>query len=76
MIRAEVTLLLTDIEHVVQTEEVIDLWLLDNIGVLAQTRDHVDELHPWYVTRRWAENIYHFAREQDAIMFTLKWKTK
>jgi hypothetical protein len=73
MIRAEVSLLLADIERVVDTEEVIDLWLLDNIGDLAPHRDHVDDHHPWCVTRRWAENIYHFARESDAVLFKLRW---
>ena len=73
MIRAEVTLLLANIEKVVQTEEVIDLWLLDNIGDLAEHRDRVDDAHPWCVTRRWAENIYHFARESDATLFSLRW---
>jgi len=73
MIQAEVTLLLADIEKVVQTEEVIDLWLLDNIGDLAPHRDSVDDERPWCVTRRWAENIYHFARESDATLFSLRW---
>ena len=73
MITVEVSLLLTDIEKVVETEETIHLWLLDNIGDLALSRDHVGEDSPWYVTRRWAENIYHFAREQDAVLFKLRW---
>lgn len=73
MIRAEVTLLLANIEKVVQTEEVIDLWLLDNIGALAPHRDSVDDHRPWCVSRRWAENIYHFARESDATLFRLRW---
>ena len=73
MIRAEVTLLLANIEKVVQTEEAIELWLLDNVGILAEHRDRVDDEHPWCVTRRWAENVYHFAREQDAILFKLRW---
>lgn len=73
MIRAEVTLLLANIEHVVQTEEVIHCWLLDNVGALAPHRDQVDDNHPWCVTAKWAENIYHFAREQDATMFSLRW---
>ena len=73
MIQAEVTLLLADIEHVVQTEEEIHLWLLNNVGVLAEHRDCVDDDYPWCVTRRWAENIYHFARESDATLFKLKW---
>lgn len=73
MIRAEVTLQLANIELVVQTEEVIDDWLLANIGALAEHRDQVDDQHPWCVTRRWAENIYHFARESDATLFSLRW---
>ena len=73
MITVEVSLLLTDIEKVVETEETIHLWLLDNVGYLALSRDHVGEDSPWYVTRRWEENIYHFAREQDAVLFKLRW---
>ena len=73
MIRAEVTLLLASIEHVVQTEEVIHDWLLDNVGTHTPHLDCVDDEHPWSITRKWAENIYHFAREQDATMFSLKW---
>lgn len=73
MIVAEVTLLLADIERVVRTEEVIDQWLLANIGDLAEHRDSVDNDRPWCVTRRWAENIYHFARESDAVLFRLRW---
>jgi hypothetical protein len=73
MITAEVTLLLADIEKVVETEEVIELWLLDNVGTLAPHRDQVDEDHPWCVTSKWAENIYHFARDRDAVLFSLRW---
>lgn len=73
MIVVEVSLLLTDIERVVETEDVIDNWLLENVGTLAPHRDSVDDDRPWCVTRRWAENIYHFARESDATLFKLKW---
>ena len=73
MIRAEVSLPLLHIEKVVKTEEAIELWLLDNVGVLADHRDRVDEDHPWCVTSKWAENIYHFARESDAVLFRLRW---
>jgi len=73
MIRAEVSLPLHMIERVVQTEEVIHCWLLDNVGALAPHRDQVDEDHPWCVTAKWAENIYHFAHEQDAVVFKLRW---
>jgi hypothetical protein len=73
MIRAEVTLWLANIEQVVQSEEIIDQWLLDNIGAGTPHRDQVSEEHPWCVTRRWAENIYHFARESDATLFKLRW---
>lgn len=73
MIEAEVTLLLANIEKVVETEEAIHQWLLDNIGALAPHRDRVDDEYPWCVTAKWAENIYHFARKQDATMFSLRW---
>lgn len=73
MIQAEVTLLLENIEKVVEREEFIELWLIDNIGDPAEHRDRVDEESPWCVTRRWAENIYHFARESDATLFKLRW---
>lgn len=73
MIVADVTLPLLHIENVVETEEALHQWLLDNIGPLAEHRDQVDELRPWCVTSKWAVNIYHFAREQDAILFQLRW---
>lgn len=73
MIRAEVTLLWDNIVRVVDTEDAINRWLLDNIGALAEHRDSVDDEHPWCVTSKWAENIYHFARETDAVLFRLKW---
>ena len=73
MIAAEVTILLDDIKYVIETEEAIHLWLLSNVGALAEFRDHVDAARPWCVTSKWGKNIYHFARESDATLFKLRW---
>lgn len=73
MIAVEVSLLLTDIEKVVETEDAIDDWLLENVGALAPHRDMVADDYPWCASRRWERNIYHFARESDAVLFKLRW---
>lgn len=73
MISAEVTLLLDDIQYVIEHEENIHLWLLNSVGALAPHRDCVDDDHPWCVTNKWGKNIYHFARESDATLFALRW---
>lgn len=73
MIAVEVSLLLTDIEKVVETEDAIDDWLLENVGALAEHRDQVNVDRPWCVSRRWERNIYHFACESDAVLFKLRW---
>ena len=55
-------------------ESPINRWLVDNVGVHAEFRDLVDELRPWHVDHERDYLKYHFAREQDAMMFALKWK--
>lgn len=55
-------------------ESPINRWLVDNVGVYARFRDCVDELRPWSVDHEHDYLVYHFARENDAIMFALKWK--
>ena len=54
-------------------ESPINVWLLSNVGVYAQFRDLVDESRPWHVDHERDYLEYHFAREQDAVMFKLRW---
>ncbi len=51
----------------------INAWLLDNVGVHARFKDLVDEDRPWNVEHNFREIVYHFAREQDAVLFALRW---
>jgi len=54
-------------------ESPINEWLLANVGTHAPTMDTVSEDRPWRVEHRWGYLVYHFAREQDAVMFALRW---
>ena len=51
----------------------ITKWLLNNVGQHAPTMDTVAEDRPWRVEHRYGYLEYHFAREQDATMFALRW---
>jgi len=51
----------------------INVWLLANVGVHARFKDLVDEDRPWHVEHGNRYIVYHFAREKDATMFTLRW---
>ena len=73
MIAVEVSVDVERIEQVVAFEDDVEQWLLSNVGNRAPHRDSVDELRPWYVSRRWETNTYHFARETDATLFSLRW---
>lgn len=54
-------------------ESPINVWLLANVGVHARFRDSVTEQQPWHVDHYTDYLEYHFAREQDAVMFNLRW---
>lgn len=54
-------------------ESPINVWLLVNVGTHAKFRDHVTEVRPWHVDHERDYLEYHFAREQDATMFALRW---
>jgi hypothetical protein len=54
-------------------ESPINIWLLANVGQHAPTMDTVSEDRPWRVEHRFGYLVYHFAREQDAVMFSLRW---
>lgn len=54
-------------------ESPINVWLLANVGVHARFRDSVTEQQPWHVDHYTDYLEYHFAREQDATMFALRW---
>ena len=51
----------------------ITKWLLNNVGQHAPAPDTVAEDRPWCVVHRYGYLEYHFAREQDAVMFSLRW---
>lgn len=53
-------------------ESPINRWLVDNVGTHAQFRDLVDDDRPWHVDHEQHYLEYHFAREQDAVLFALK----
>ena len=54
-------------------ESPINEWLLANVGTHAPTMDTVSEDRPWRVEHHFRYLEYHFAREQDATMFALRW---
>ena len=54
-------------------ESPINVWLLANVGHHARFRDNVTELYPWRVEHYRDCLVYHFAREQDATLFALRW---
>lgn len=73
MIRAKVRLYHPQQHNRWIDESPINVWLLTNVGVHAQFRDQVDESRPWHVDHERDYLEYHFAREQDAMMFKLRW---
>jgi len=54
-------------------ESPINVWLLANVGHHSGFKNAVHELRPWYVEHHKDYLEYHFAREEDAVMFALKW---
>jgi hypothetical protein len=54
-------------------ESPINVWLLANVGKHSPYKDNVSEKHPWYVEHGFRYLTYHFAREQDALLFSLRW---
>lgn len=55
-------------------ESSINEWLLANVGPHAPTMDTVSEERPWRVEHHFRYIVYHFARESDAMMFSLRWQ--
>ena len=54
-------------------ESPINEWLVANVGHHARLGEGVTQLYPWSVEHHKDYLVYHFAREQDAVMFRLKW---
>jgi hypothetical protein len=73
MIAATVRLNEPNDEYKFIDESSINVWLLANVGVHARFRDLVDDDRPWHVEHGNRYIVYHFAREQDAVMFALRW---
>lgn len=55
-------------------ESPINQWLLANVGHHARSGEGVTELYPWSVEHHRDYLLYHFACEQDATAFVLKWR--
>lgn len=52
----------------------IEQWLYRHVGNLAPHRDTVDShRYLWCVTESYGHLTYHFGREEDATMFSLRW---
>ena len=73
MIVASVRLKESEILFKFIDEGPINVWLLANVGVQARFKDLVDEERPWNVEHKFQDIVYHFAREQDAVLFALRW---
>lgn len=54
-------------------ESPINVWLINYVGMHARFRDCVDENRPWTVDHERDYLVYHFAREEDAVLFALRW---
>lgn len=54
-------------------ESPINIWLLANVGHHSAFKNAVHIHRPWYVEHLSEELVYHFAREEDAMMFSLRW---
>ena len=55
-------------------ESPINEWLVANIGIGESFRNHKVKHRPWYVEHREGYLLYHFVREEDAVMFSLRWQ--
>ena len=54
-------------------ESPINVWLINHVGKHARFRDEVSEERPWHVDHGFRYLLYSFAREKDAVMFSLRW---
>lgn len=54
-------------------ESPINVWLLANVGHHSGFKNAVHELRPWYVEHHRDYLEYYFARERDAVWFSLRW---
>lgn len=54
-------------------ESPINVWLLANVGHHSRVGEGVTQLYPWSVEHHQDYLVYHFSREQDAVMFKLRW---
>jgi hypothetical protein len=73
MIVARVKLKQPQIKNRWIDESPINGWLNEQVGSFARFHDQVDESRPWHLEHTAKELIYSFAREKDAIMFSLRW---
>lgn len=54
--------------------ESMSYWCDEHIGKVALSRDSViEDVSPWYCTINSTFVVFHFAREEDAVLFQLRW---
>lgn len=55
-------------------ESPINEWLVANVGIGESFRNHKVKPRPWYVEHCEGYLVYYFIREEDAVMFSLRWQ--
>ena len=51
----------------------MEQWCLSVIGTKAKFRDQVSDEYPWTYSHSHGWSTWHFAREESATMFRLRW---
>jgi hypothetical protein len=55
------------------TLPIMEEWCRQMIGAQAQYRDQVSDEYPWTYSHSHGWSTWHFAREESATMFRLRW---
>lgn len=55
------------------SQEPMEKWCSEMIGKQAMFRDHVSDEYPWTYSFILGKIVWHFAREEYATMFRLRW---
>ena len=73
MIAAQIQLLDPQPGWKFRDESPINVWLLEHVGPNASRLSLLNEQRPWHVDHQFGGLQYSFAREQDAVLFALRW---
>jgi len=55
------------------SQEPLEQWCREMLGPKAEFRDQVSDEYPWTFSWRAGRTVWHFAREESATMFRLRW---